>query len=138
MLYITVLVLNLCFLSENDNMVTSKFVSQEVVVYSRGRIRSFVRELDSNDNQWLPWVEYQPYKPNSSVRIFKEQQVDQKEVVKAIGPAALRYIHRKTDRGILSGYYNFSGNNNYDWKEFGGDNFGTWLQRETVRIEQPK
>ena len=41
---------------------------------------------------------------------------------------------RKAKKNI-SGYYNFTGNKNYDWKNFGGDTFGTYSY---VRIEQPK
>ena len=105
-------------------------ISQTVTIKDQGNIRAFRRErLEAN---WSEWIEWAPKRSDEKSKIFKPREVNQEVVNKIIGKDILKWLSK---RPSVSGHYNFSGNKNYDWKNFGGDKFGTWMT--TVKLYPP-
>lgn len=112
-----------------------KLFSQEIVVYNNSRIRSFLREGDNHN--WENWTEIKPYKPGSNVRRYKSLPISSDEVNRIVGEKWMTYINRKRPLHLRSGYYNLSGLKGYDWPSRGGDNYGVYKHKKTIRIKQP-
>ena len=105
-------------------------ISQTVIIRDNSNIRCFYRE--QLDNGWSVWEEWAPRRRDERFKIFTPRQVNQTVTNKLIGDNILKWLSK---RPPVSGYYNFSANENYDWKEFGGDNYGTYSHKRDKNNE---
>lgn len=99
---------------------------QEVVVRHNGSDYCFHRTSSDarfKPFRWNDWEQWQPYKQNESSRKFKPLKVDPEKVINIIGQKRLKWLEDRANNVGVSGYYNFTGDSSYDWKNFAGDTY---------------
>jgi len=116
-----------CFLVAGTVSGQERLVyKQEVVVTHKNNDYCFYRYSYDCKN-WGDWVNKPPWNMlKYTYQIYKPQPVNQKIVSTMLGSVILDWLQ---NRPKVSGYYNFTTNPAYDWKNYGGDNYGTYSKK---------
>lgn len=101
-------------------------IFQSVIITSKDRIYCFYRR--QVDNEWQNWQEWPVHVYDRSIppKSFKPKRVSQDGVEDIFGKELSDWLDSQRS---VSGYYNFSNNKRYDWKEFVGYNYGTYTHK---------
>lgn len=120
--------LSMVAIAHGQQLVGNQYFFQEVIVNHNGEDVCFLRE-SVDCKRWMAWMRKPPR--DSDVQIFKPKYYANSNVERIVGKGIIEWLN---NRPRISGYYNFTNNPNYDWKKFGGEDYGTY-NKERVNIK---